>query len=51
MERTDSIDIKSYYTITKERKSQANAELERHLLLKLFRNKRFIPEENYYVPE
>ena len=28
----DSMDIKPYYNITKERKSPANAELERHLL-------------------
>ena len=32
MPRTDSMDIKLYYTITKERKFLANAELERHML-------------------
>ena len=29
---TDSIDIRSYYTITKQRKSPAYAELNRHLV-------------------
>ena len=32
MPSTDSMDIKPYDTITKERKYPANAELERHLL-------------------
>jgi hypothetical protein len=32
MPRSDSMEIKPYYTIIKERKSPANAELERHML-------------------